>query len=55
MKQMSDKFFLDSNVILYALDKEESKKNKSLELLRNKPIIYPKVIFECLNVAFKKF
>jgi predicted nucleic acid-binding protein len=55
MRPMNDKFFLDSNVILYTLDKDESKKEKAKSLLRNSPFISPQVVFECLNIAIKKF
>lgn len=54
MKQMNDKFFTDSNVLLYLTDDTSSKNKKAKELLAGKPVISVQVIFECLNVCLKK-
>lgn len=54
MKQMNDKFFIDSNVLLYLTDDTSSKNKKAKELLAGKPVISVQVIFECLNVCLKK-
>lgn len=54
-KQMKDKLFLDSNVILYAFGKEENKKEIAKELFRQKPTISNQVINEVINILFKNF
>lgn len=54
-RRMSDNYFLDSSVILYALDSDQTKKRISLELLKNRGFVSAQVIFECFNVALKKF
>ena len=54
-KPMKDRFFIDSNVALYVLDKNESNKKKiASSLIELLPFISPQVVFECLNVALKK-
>ena len=52
---MKDRFFADSNVLLYLLDKENKKKIKAEELLFQTPIISTQVINENINVARKRF
>lgn len=54
MKQTNDKFFLDSNVLLYLTDNTSSKNGKAKELVAAKPLISVQVVFECLNVCLKK-
>ncbi|MDR0792701.1 MAG: PIN domain-containing protein [Chitinophagaceae bacterium] len=52
---MNDKFFVDSNVFLYLLDVNESKKKLIvLTLVEEIPFISSQVVFECLNVCLKK-
>jgi predicted nucleic acid-binding protein len=52
---MKDRFFIDSNIALYVLDINESKKKKIASALIDKlPFISPQVVFECLNVSLKK-
>jgi predicted nucleic acid-binding protein len=52
---MRDKFFIDSNIVLYLLDLNESpKKQIASSLLLDLPFISPQVVFECLNVCLKK-
>lgn len=56
MRPINDKFFLDSNVILYLNDEIGSrKKEKVKNLLLANPIISSQVVFECLNVCLRKF
>ncbi|MFP5039734.1 PIN domain-containing protein [Parasediminibacterium sp. JCM 36343] len=56
MKLMNDRYFLDSNVILYLNDEAGSlKKEKVKILLQSNPFISSQVIFECLNVCLRKF
>ncbi len=52
---MKDRFFIDSNIVLYVLDMNDSKKKKIASALIDKlPFISPQVVFECLNVSLKK-
>ena len=46
--------FLDSNIVLYALDSDTSKRNIAWQLLFNKPSISLQVINECRNVLSRK-
>ena len=53
---MSDKAFVDSNVLLYLADTNDSvKKPKADAIVAVKPFITAQVVFECLNVCLKKF
>lgn len=52
---MKDKFFLDTNIILYAFSKDDYKKRIAKELIRQRLIISVQVINEICNVLFKKF
>lgn len=55
MKQMSDKQFLDSNILIYAIGPEQTKKDQAIALLREKTIcISTQVLAECANVCLKK-
>jgi len=52
---MNDKFFLDSNVCIYAFDIDTGKKAKALDLIiGNKATISTQVLMETANVATKK-
>ncbi len=51
---MSDKRFLDSNIIIYLFDKDEKKKETVIELMKDIPFISSQVIIECLNISIKK-
>ena len=55
MKLTSGNFFLDTNVILYSFDIDKHKKKIAEDLLASSPTISPQVVFECLNVAVRKF
>ena len=52
---MPDNFFIDSNICLYILDKENPKFFKAKALLEYKPIISTQVIAENINVCLKKY
>ena len=53
---MKDKVFIDSNIILYINQKvDDLKKQKALSLLGNDVLISPQIVFECINVCFKKY
>lgn len=55
MKPINDKFFLDSNILLYSFDADKQKKKIAETLLATSPVILPQVVFECLNIATRKF
>ncbi|TKT84434.1 PIN domain-containing protein [Dyadobacter frigoris] len=53
---MKDNFFIDSNIALYLLDLNDSRKKEiASSLLENIPFISPQVVFECLNVCLRKY
>ena len=58
---MKDKFFLDTNIIIYSFDNTQSQKQKTAQeliqksLASGKGIISYQVIQEFLNVAMRKF
>jgi len=53
---MNDKLvFADSNIFLYLLDKDRSKKQIAAQILAGQPFISPQVVFENLNVVVRKF
>lgn len=53
---MSDSpFFIDTNILVYTIDKHTQKKEIALDLLCRKPIISTQVINELTNVFRKKF
>jgi predicted nucleic acid-binding protein len=53
---MRDSFFIDSNIALYLLDLNASRKKEiASSLLQNVPFISPQVVFECLNVCLRKY
>ena len=52
---MKDKFFLDTNIILYAFGKDDDKKRIAKELIRQKLIVSVQVINEVCSILFKKF
>ena len=52
---MNDKFFLDSNICIYAFDINSKKKEKALDLIvSNQATISTQVLMETANVALKK-
>ena len=53
MKQMKDRMFLDTNVVLYALDKSSFKQQISMDLLKSNPIISTQVLNEFSNTIIK--
>ena len=58
MKQMRDKVFLDSNIILYSYSKTELNKNKIANTLifsLSEVYISTQVINEVTNILYKKF
>lgn len=55
MKQMNADFFVDSNIVLYALDNATFKNEIALDLIRKKPVISTQVIMESVNICLKRF
>lgn len=53
MKQMNADFFVDSNIILYALENATFKNEIALDLIRKKPVISTQVIMESVNICLK--
>jgi predicted nucleic acid-binding protein len=52
---MNDKFFLDTNVCIYAFDIDGRKKEKAVNLITsNQAIVSTQVLMETANVALKK-
>ena len=51
---MQDRFFLDSNVIIYSLGKDLKKKEISKSLLKEHPTISTQVVNEVVNVCYRK-
>ena len=52
---MNDKFFLDSNVCIYAFDMDGKKKEKALDLIvSNQATVSTQVLMETANIAGKK-
>jgi predicted nucleic acid-binding protein len=52
---MSAKFFLDTNVCIYAFDSDSRKKQKALELIiSSQATVSTQVLMETSNVALKK-
>jgi len=52
---MNDKFFLDTNVCIYAFDTDSKKKEKALDLITgNQATVSTQVLMETSNVALKK-
>jgi predicted nucleic acid-binding protein len=53
---MNDKFFLDSNICIYAFDMDNKKKEKALDLIiSNHAFISTQVLMEVANITLKKF
>ena len=52
---MNDKFFIDSNIILYGFSKDLFKKEIVKTLIRANPLISIQVVNEIINVLLKKF
>lgn len=49
------KFFLDSNVVLYAIGNDAGKRDIAAGLLSRRPVISTQVLLETANVAKRKF
>jgi len=52
---MKDKIYIDTNVVLYLFDKDQSKKKIALEIFEEKPVISTQVINEAVNNFIRKF
>ena len=51
---MTDKFFIDTNIVLYAICNEGTKSEIAQNLLNFKPTISTQVVAESINVMIKK-
>lgn len=51
---MSDKIFVDTNVVIYALDAGARQHETALDLLARRPVISVQVINEATNVQVRK-
>ena len=54
MKPMKDDCFVDSNIYLYILDNDGSKKSIAKAILKTTPTISTQVLNNDINVLFKK-
>jgi predicted nucleic acid-binding protein len=52
---MRDRFFLDSNIILYLMGEDVSRIEKVETLMQQQPIISTQVVNEVVNVCLRKF
>ena len=52
---MTDRIFVDTNVVLYALGKDEQKKAVARLILANQPFLSSQVINEAVNVCLRRF
>lgn len=52
---MNADFFVDSNIVLYALDNATFKNPIALDLIRKKPLISTQVVLESVNICLKRF
>ncbi len=53
--RVDERFFVDSNVLLYIVEKHEVKAAKAIALLDQRPTISVQVLNEIVNVSRKKF
>lgn len=51
---MTSRVFLDTNVVIYTIDKAGPKRERARVLLGNDPIVSVQVVNEAVNVCFKK-
>jgi predicted nucleic acid-binding protein len=54
MKPMPARYFIDTNVLLYAVSKDKAKKKRALSLVKGRGTISGQVICESVNVLFRK-
>ena len=54
MKQMRDKVFIDTNILLYLYDIDGDKKQKAKEILKSNHCISTQVLNEFSNISIKK-
>ena len=55
MRQMKDKIFIDTNVLLYLYAQDKKKKEIAKNILKSHHIISTQVLNEFSNIALKKF
>jgi predicted nucleic acid-binding protein len=54
MKQMNDNYFVDTNVLIYALGNDILKKDIAIGLISVQAMISTQIISEMANVMFRK-
>lgn len=52
---MNTDFFVDSNIVLYALDNATFKNAIAINLIKKRPVISTQVVLESVNICLKKF
>jgi predicted nucleic acid-binding protein len=52
---MTDKRFIDTNVVIYALGQKSPKKSKALALIKTNPVISTQVLSEMAHTMSRKF
>ena len=55
MRQMNDKIFIDTNILLYLYDKDMAKKQIAKDIFKSKYTISTQVLNEFSNISLKKF
>lgn len=51
---MSDRYFVDTNILIYAVSSSLDKKQKAIKLLNNKAVVSTQVLSESINVMRRK-
>jgi len=50
---MNTDFFVDSNIVLYALDNATLKNAIAIDLIKKRPVISTQVVLESVNICLK--
>ena len=51
----SERFFLDTNIVLYALGDDDPKRKLALDLLSDEPVLSTQVFSEASSVLHRKY
>jgi predicted nucleic acid-binding protein len=52
---MTDLCFVDTNIVLYSIGKDSSKKKAARSILAQRPVISIQVVNEAVNVCLRRF
>ncbi len=52
---MADRYFLDTNILLYLIDEDPKRSPRAQALVKNGAVVSVQVLNEFVNVAFKKY